>query len=121
MRLRSRTMAEPIPRRRFLKWAGAAALSPSLTSWSRPARAAAAQSGLKDKVPLDELTDLLKKSIPPLLDRHAVPGLSIALIRDAQVAWAAGFGLRDTAKREPVTVDTMFEAASLSKPTFGFY
>lgn len=48
-----------------------------------------------------------------------VPGASLAMIRDTSVA-AAHFGVRDAATRAPVTADTIFEAASLSKPVFAF-
>ena len=49
-----------------------------------------------------------------------VPGLSIALVRDARLVWHRGFGLRSAATRELVTDDTVFEAASLSKPVFAY-
>jgi len=42
------------------------------------------------------------------------PGLSIAIIRDAKVLWRRGFGVRDSAAKEPVDNDTVFEAASVS-------
>lgn len=40
-----------------------------------------------------------------------VPGLSIAVIQKAQIAWSRGFGVR---------ADTIFEAASMSKPVFAY-
>jgi CubicO group peptidase (beta-lactamase class C family) len=48
--------------------------------------------------------------------RSGVPGVSIAVIRDFRVAWAAGYGLADIARAIPVTTDTLFQAASVSKP-----
>jgi CubicO group peptidase (beta-lactamase class C family) len=48
------------------------------------------------------------------------PGLSIAIIRDARVEWARGFGLKDRASRAPVDDGTIFEAASMSKPVFAY-
>jgi CubicO group peptidase (beta-lactamase class C family) len=44
-----------------------------------------------------------------------IPGLSVALIHDGKLAWAKGFGV---AKKDgpPVTPDTLFQAASISKP-----
>lgn len=45
-----------------------------------------------------------------------VPGLSVAVIRDGKVGWAAGFGLADVAEKRPVTPATLFQAASISKP-----
>jgi len=49
-----------------------------------------------------------------------VPGLSIALIKDGTVAWQHGFGVMDSRTKKPVTDETVFEAASLSKPVFAY-
>ncbi len=49
-----------------------------------------------------------------------IPGLSIALVRDAEVAWAHGFGVKNAETKEPVDDNTVFEAASLSKPVFAY-
>lgn len=62
----------------------------------------------------------LDKSLPDLMAKGAVPGLSIALIRDATTYWARSFGVRDAKSGQPVTEETIFEAASLSKPVFAY-
>ncbi len=62
----------------------------------------------------------LKKRIPELLKESSVPGLSLALIRDEKTYWVQGFGVRDAKTGQPVTDDTIFEAASLSKPVFAY-
>ena len=49
-----------------------------------------------------------------------VPGLSIAIIKGAKLGWRRGFGVKDNASKEPVDNDTMFEAASMSKPVFAY-
>lgn len=46
---------------------------------------------------------------------YAVPGLSVAVIHDGKLAWARGWGVRDTEGCAPVTPDTAFQAASISK------
>jgi CubicO group peptidase (beta-lactamase class C family) len=46
----------------------------------------------------------------------AVPGLSAAVVRDQQVAWAKGFGFADVAGRVPAAPDTPYRIASLTKP-----
>jgi CubicO group peptidase (beta-lactamase class C family) len=51
-----------------------------------------------------------------LLKKFNVPGVSIAVIRDFKIDWARGYGLADADTATPVTVDTMFQAASISKP-----
>ncbi len=45
-----------------------------------------------------------------------VPGVSVTVIDGDRVVWSRGFGVRDTSTRAPVTIDTRFQAASLSKP-----
>lgn len=47
---------------------------------------------------------------------HEVPGVAVAVLRDGEIAWAAGFGVRAAAGAEPVTERTLFQAASISKP-----
>jgi CubicO group peptidase (beta-lactamase class C family) len=49
------------------------------------------------------------------MQRLHVPGVSIAVIRGGKIAWAKGYGVvaKDGA---PVTPDTLFQAASISKP-----
>jgi len=55
-----------------------------------------------------------------LMSEGEVPGLSIAWIRDGKIYWARGFGVKNTDTKEIVALDTMFEAASLSKPVFAY-
>jgi len=37
-----------------------------------------------------------------------IPGVSIAVIKDYRVEWAAGFGMSDTARQVKVTPHTLF-------------
>ena len=54
--------------------------------------------------------------IAAMLKQFNVPGVSIAVIKDFQIDWARGYGLADVDAGTPVTADTMFQAASISKP-----
>ena len=49
-----------------------------------------------------------------------VPGVSIAVIRDAAIAWAGHFGVRDRTTGVPVDDATVFGAQSMSKPVFAY-
>jgi CubicO group peptidase (beta-lactamase class C family) len=62
----------------------------------------------------------LERDIPELMKKAGVPGLSIAVIRGGKTAWLHGFGLKEVKTGQPVTGDTVFEAASLSKPVFAY-
>lgn len=46
---------------------------------------------------------------------YAVPGVSVAVIHGGKLAWARGWGVRDAATCAPVTPETAFQAASISK------
>lgn len=55
----------------------------------------------------------------PLADRMealGVPGVSVAVLVDGEIAWARGYGIADLESRRPVTARTLFQAASISKP-----
>jgi CubicO group peptidase (beta-lactamase class C family) len=62
----------------------------------------------------------LETRIPNVMRKTSVPGCSVALIRDAKIYWRRGFGVRDAETRQPVHVETIFEAASASKPVFAY-
>ncbi len=70
--------------------------------------------------PTKEAIHRLETDIPVLLEKSDVPGMSIALIRDGRVVWSKGFGVSNGVTKKPVTNNTIFEAASLSKPVFAY-
>ncbi len=47
---------------------------------------------------------------------HRVPGVSIAVINDGKVEWARGYGTLEAGGSAPVNAETVFQAASISKP-----
>ena len=47
---------------------------------------------------------------------HKVPGVSIAVINDAKLEWAKGYGVLESGSTRAVTAETLFQAASISKP-----
>jgi CubicO group peptidase (beta-lactamase class C family) len=46
---------------------------------------------------------------------HKTPGVSIAVINDGRIEWARGYGVLEAGGKEPVTPETLFQAASNSK------
>ena len=46
---------------------------------------------------------------------HNIYGVSIAVVKDFKLEWARGYGLADTSDKRPVTTQTLFQAASISK------
>ncbi len=75
---------------------------------------------LKTDASARALVDDIEKHVPELMKQATVPGLSLTLIRGAKVFWSQAFGVRSSVSQEPVTPDTVFEAASLSKPVFAY-
>jgi len=67
-----------------------------------------------------QVVQRIQKELPDLLRQAFVPGATLALIEGGSVAWQGAFGLKDAETGEPMTVDTVFEAASLSKPVFAY-
>jgi CubicO group peptidase (beta-lactamase class C family) len=54
-----------------------------------------------------------------LLERmgyYHTPGVSMAVINACQLEWAEAFGVADAGLKTPLTTDTLFQAASISKP-----
>jgi CubicO group peptidase (beta-lactamase class C family) len=79
------------------------------------ARIARIESGL--------LPAVVIKGQPPqamtVADRMAhykVPGVSVAFFDHGQIMWTKTYGYADVASKRPVTADTLFQAASISKP-----
>ena len=66
----------------------------------------------KVKAAVVELEKLAKSS----LQKTGVPGTAMAVVYKDQVVYADGFGFREAGKTDPVTADTVFQLASISKP-----
>ena len=56
-----------------------------------------------------------KLNLEKRMKETAIPGLSIAVIRDYKIEWAKGYGFADVEESRKVTTDTRFQAASISK------
>jgi CubicO group peptidase (beta-lactamase class C family) len=65
------------------------------------------------------LAHMLIADIPELMRRAAVPGVSIASVAQGAITPAA-FGVLRADQAEPITPESLFEAASLSKPVFAY-
>jgi CubicO group peptidase (beta-lactamase class C family) len=59
---------------------------------------------------------LIDAEIDEYMQAQAVPGLSIAIVKDERLVYAEGFGSADTSSGEPVTPTSLFRIASISKP-----
>ena len=50
------------------------------------------------------------------LKTHAIPGAAVAVADKGKLIFSSGYGYGDLAKKEPVSPDSLFRIASLSKP-----
>ena len=68
----------------------------------------------------EPLAKEMESLIPKLMEKHKVPGLSIALVREGRLSWTKGYGVKSQVTKEPVDEHTIFEAASISKTVFAY-
>ena len=59
-------------------------------------------------------------TIQEMMKLFHVPGVSIAVVRDFKVQWTKTYGAADVMTDAPVTQETRFQAASISKPVTAF-
>ncbi len=63
--------------------------------------------------------ELIDSAMQGIMDRHAPPGLAVAVVRDGKLAVANAYGHADLAASEPLRPDHLFRVASVSKPVTG--
>ena len=60
--------------------------------------------------------DKYRQLYPEMMAKDKIPGISVALVDREGILWSAGFGYTDYSRKRPVTCDTLFAIASMSKP-----
>ncbi len=58
----------------------------------------------------------LQLNLEDLMKLYKVPGMSVAVIDNFKIVWAKGYGVNEAGSATPVTVHTLFQAGSISKP-----
>lgn len=64
---------------------------------------------------LDDFIEQLDTMLPELVQKYRVPGVAVALVHNADVVWTQGYGLANEDAGTPVTAETVFQVASISK------
>jgi len=111
-------MIAVIDRRTFLAQSCRAACAAKLYSaaaYPRQNRTSLSQPELSPAI-----VAYLDKHIPELLAETKVPGLSMAVVKDAALVWKRAYGTADVETKLPISTDTIFEAGSLSKTVFSY-
>jgi CubicO group peptidase (beta-lactamase class C family) len=66
-------------------------------------------------VELNEKLAQFEQYLAEMQRELAIPGMSVAIVKDQELLWAQGFGYADVEARRPATADTAYEIASLTK------
>ncbi|RQO71731.1 hypothetical protein DBR43_10805 [Pedobacter sp. KBW06] len=69
------------------------------------------------KLSIEKLDRFIKKQ----MDSLGLPGLSFALINNGKVVYHRSLGFSDALTKKKVDANSLFEAASLSKPLFSYF
>ncbi len=77
-------------------------------------RIAAVESGLLPAVRVKGRT--LPHTIAERMNLDNVPAVSVAVINNYQVEWAKAYGVVEAGQEKPASSETLFQAASMSKP-----
>ncbi|MDP4536327.1 serine hydrolase domain-containing protein [Alkalimonas collagenimarina] len=80
---------------------------------------AAVEAGLRPPVKFAQ-EQVNTFTVTERLSHHKVPGISFALIQNGEVSWAQGYGTIAASSDQAVTVNTVFQAASIAKPVTVF-
>lgn len=61
-----------------------------------------------------------KHELETLMKEKKIPGLSMAIIENTEIVLHLELGVKNSQTKDPIDSDTLFEAASLSKPVFAY-
>ncbi len=64
--------------------------------------------------------ELVSTFVKKAMQFYEIPGVSLALIKDKRLIYHKAFGVKNVLTQEPVTSETLFEAASITKIVFAF-
>lgn len=70
---------------------------------------------MKDHPDLSTSIDVLDKWIEYTTHKNHQPGLAIGIVYDGELVWGKGYGYTDLETKQPVTLDTRFRIASITK------
>lgn len=65
---------------------------------------------------MSNFATLLDDYVPGKLEELKLPGAAVALIEDSQLLTTRNYGFADVSQQTPLTDDTLFQIASISKP-----
>jgi serine beta-lactamase-like protein LACTB, mitochondrial len=63
-----------------------------------------------------EIRTRLEDTVSKFMSANSAPGVAVAVVQNSQHVWSEGFGMADLENNVPVTAQTLFRLASVSKP-----
>ena len=100
-----------IPRRRFLQAGAGVALALTHRSWATSSATVRAI-----RPPGKEFLDKL----PHLMELAKLPGLGAGVVEDGRVTWQHYAGIKNTTRKDSITAEALFPAASMGKQVFAY-
>ena len=85
------------------------------SAWTPPVAADSAESGV-NAAPVEQSFDELDRIVESAMEETGIPGVAVAVVHADEVAYTQGYGVRSIAGGQPVSPDTVFQIASMSKP-----
>ncbi len=76
---------------------------------------ASVKLGGTDLTASSALSERVSQVLQPYFDQEQIPGISVAVVTDGQVALAQGYGLSNVKTRASVEADTRFDIGSVTK------
>ena len=58
----------------------------------------------------------IETAVAKFMAANSVPGISVAVVKNGEYVWSAGFGMADLENSVPATSQTLYRLASVSKP-----
>ena len=95
---------------------GSAALIAGTAASARAGTEAHCSDGNTAWIPSEDLV----RDLPRFMRIAGVPGAAIAVVDRGRLAWSRSFGVKNIFTRDPVREDSLFEAASMTKPVFAY-
>ena len=75
----------------------------------------AAQTASQATLPVEARTQI-ENSVSKFMAATSAPGIAVAVVMNGEEVWSGGFGMADLENSVPVTPQTLFRLASVSKP-----
>jgi CubicO group peptidase (beta-lactamase class C family) len=64
---------------------------------------------------LERMKGFVERYVPEFMREGKIPGFSIAVVKEGEVVYAEGYGVRDVSRSMPATPDTLYGIGSCTK------